>query len=150
MSHSISPSFCTQILVGRHLFLHARFCNALRGRDKWSSSPILEPAPNSSFPKRVICLLSYYTYLPGSTTSRFSILLLRDHDSQSLALPPVEHLCITAELWTLSQGHGICHSISLPETRGWHFLKYITPEMESPGNFQQILVLHRLCHEECR
>lgn len=44
MSHSIIPGSCTQLLVGRHLFLHARFCNALRVRDKWSSSPILEPA----------------------------------------------------------------------------------------------------------
>lgn len=152
MSHSISPGSCTQLLVGRHLFLHARFCNALRGRDKCSSSPILEPAPvpNSSFPKPVICLLGCYTYFPVSTTSWFSVLLLRDHYSLSSALPSVEHLGITAELWTLSQGHGTCHSVSLPETRWWHFPKYITPEMESPGDFQQILIVPRLCPEGCQ
>lgn len=149
MSHGISSGSCKQTSVGRHLFLHARFWCAWRPGDKWSSSPVLEPplaalfqSPQTShlsagllhvFASRV-CHLDFH---PASGRPLWPIV-----DSSS-----AEHLCITAAFWTLSQCCATCHTVSLPVTCWWHFLKYITPRMESPRDFQQILVVPRLCHE---
>lgn len=54
-----------------------------------------------------------------------------------LALSYEEHLCITAEFWTHSQPRATCHTIFLPVTCSWHFIKYITPKMEFLGSFSQ-------------